>query len=78
MSGTAEQQDNDKQLNYDPVPALAVLKGAQEANLTDVLVIGVERDGSMFYASSTSEKAKMLLWMELCRFHMMAPTAATD
>jgi hypothetical protein len=78
MSDASGLSEGDDHLTCAPVPALTVLKTAEEANLTDVLVIGVERDGSMFYASSTSEKAKMLLWMELCRFYMMVPTAVTD
>jgi len=76
MSDASEQPKGDGYNPYAPAPPLDVLKAAEEAELTDVLVIGVERNGSMFYASSTSDKGKMLLWMELCRFYMMTKNAS--
>ena len=58
---------------YAPVPPNDLLSAAIASNLTDVLVIGREPDGSMYYASSTADKGKMLLWMEWCRFYLISP-----
>ncbi len=58
---------------FAPTPPNVLLAAALANNLTDVLVIGRESNGSMYYASSTADKGRMLLWMEWFRFHLISP-----
>ena len=53
------------------VPPDRILKRAQYANLTDVVVIGYDDDGQFFFASSTPEGPQVLWLMELTRTRLV-------
>lgn len=58
---------------YAPVSVQNVLAHAAEADLKEVLVIGLGTDGTPTFFCSTSDKGAMLLMMEWCRFDLIKP-----
>jgi hypothetical protein len=54
-----------------PVPVNAVLEGAANAALSEVFVLGLEQDGTEYFASSTGEAPKLLWLLEIARRAVM-------
>jgi hypothetical protein len=48
-----------------------VLAGAQDANLTEVVVIGVDADGEEYFASSQADGAAVLWHLERAKWRLM-------
>lgn len=53
-----------------PIPAEQVLRGALEAGVQDVLVIGT-LDGELYTASSTADAGELLLMLERAKRRLM-------
>ena len=60
------------------VPPEKVLRSALEAGLTEVVVLGYDKDGQEYIASSEANGCNILWLMELGKFRLMsaAPTGA--
>ena len=56
-----------------PVPAEKVLKGALEAKLADVLLIGRTDDGDLYLASSMPEAPEILWLLENAKAYILNP-----
>lgn len=54
-----------------PIPTDRVLAGAAESDLQDVLVIGREKDGTMYVASSGTHIGDLLLMLELAKLSLL-------
>lgn len=53
------------------IPAGRVLRGATEADLSDVVVIGFDGDGDFYFSSSYAGGGDVLWLMELARKRLM-------
>ena len=53
------------------IPPDKVLAGAQGQNLSMVMVIGECADGELYYASSTSDLAALILALEMCKHELL-------
>ena len=56
------------------VPVEQVLKGAEEANLDMVVVLGFEPDGEEWFASSTGDLSEVLWLLERFKAFLMSRT----
>ena len=56
-----------------PVPAEKVLKGAIEAKLSNVLVIGTTESGELYLAGSISEAPEILWLLENAKNFILNP-----
>lgn len=54
------------------VPPEQVLKGALERGLTEVVVIGYDKDGKEFFAFSEGDGRATLWMLEICRHRLLA------
>lgn len=61
----------DGEITYGPIPVQKVLNAARSRDLSEVLVLGFETDGTFYAASSSGKISDNLLLLEKCRFHMM-------
>ena len=53
------------------IPPERILKGARDANLADVVIIGYDDDGQFYFASSTAKGPEVLWLMELAKTRLI-------
>jgi hypothetical protein len=53
------------------VPTERILDAAQEAELQGAFVIGVDKDGELYFASSFADGGTVLWWMEKAKIALM-------
>lgn len=53
------------------VPIADVLDHAGEA-CEDLLILGEEKDGTLYFAASTGDKGTLLLWIETFKFALLS------
>jgi hypothetical protein len=53
------------------IPAEKVLQGATEAEMQDIMIIGYDKDGQEYFASSFSDGGKALWMMERAKRRLM-------
>ena len=54
-----------------PVPVELVLSGAMAANLDVAIVVGVDKEGQLYFASSEPDGGTVLWWMEKAKIALM-------
>lgn len=57
---------------YGPVPVQNVLEGALEADLKEVMVIGLDEMDGLYVACSTGDKPDLLYLLERARIRAMS------
>src|SRR5574343_660842 len=53
------------------VPVEKVLQGAEDANLTDVVIVGYREDGSEYFASSAADGGTVLWLLERAKLRLL-------
>jgi hypothetical protein len=53
------------------VPTERILDAAKEAELQSAIVIGVDKDGELYFASSFADGGAVLWWMEVAKKRLM-------
>jgi hypothetical protein len=54
------------------IPVERILRKAQEAGLTTVVVMGWDADGDTYFASSVADGGEVLWLMEMCKKDLLA------